>query len=101
MRLDPRNVNLLEAAAVTYSYMRDYRQAKPIFDRIIALEPKNIANRLWRARWSAFARADLRPVQDVLGKDFTANPAVFRTDGAVCFAMALWGRDPGAAGRVL
>src|SRR5207248_2746441 len=41
MELDPRNVNILEAAAVTYSYMRDYGQAKAIFDRIIALEPKN------------------------------------------------------------
>src|SRR5207248_1517825 len=65
MELDPRNVNILEAAAVTYSYMRDYGQAKAIFDRMIALEPKNIANRLWRARWIAFERADLRPVQGV------------------------------------
>src|SRR5437773_7128069 len=57
MELDPRNVNILEAAAVTYSYMRDYGQAKAIFDRIIALEPTYV----WRACWIAFARADLRP----------------------------------------
>jgi len=81
--------------------VRDYGQGKAIFDRIIALEPKNIADRLWRARWIAFERADLRPVQDVLGKNFTDNPALFRTDGAVCFAMALWARDPVAADRVL
>src|SRR5437773_1497939 len=97
MELDPRNVNILEAAAVTYSYMRDYGQAKAIFDRIIALEPTYV----WRARWIAFARGDLRPVQDVLGKNFTDNPALLRTDGAVCFAMALWARDPVAADRVL
>jgi len=101
MELDPRNVNILEAAAVTYSYMRDYGQAKAIFDRIIALEPKNIANRLWRACWIAFERADLRPVQGVLGKNFTDNPGLLRTEGAVCFAMALWARDPVAADRVL
>jgi len=97
MELDPRNVNILEAAAVTYSYMRDYGQAKAIFDRIIALEPTYV----WRARWIAFARGDLRPVQDVLGKNFTDNPALLRTEGAVCFAMALWARDPVAADRVL
>ena len=97
MELDPRNVNILEAAAVTYSYMRDYGQAKAIFDRIIALEPTYV----WRARWIAFARGDLRPVQDVLGKNFTDNPALLRTEGAVCFAMALWARDPVAADRAL
>src|SRR5438034_125059 len=101
MELDPRNVNILTSAVVTYYYVRDYGQAKAIFDRIIALEPKNIANRLWRARWIAFARGDLRPVQDVLGKNFTDNPALFRTDGGLCFAMALWARDPVAADRVL
>jgi len=101
MELDPRNFNILEAAAVTYSYMRDYGQAKVIFDRIIALEPKNIANRLWRACWIAFERADLRPVQGVLGKNFTDNPALLRTNGPWCFAMALWARDPVAADRAL
>ena len=101
MELDPRNVNILEAAAVTYSYMRDYGQAKAIFDRIIALEPKNIANRLWRACWIAFEQADLRPVQGVLGKNFTDNPALLRTNGPWCFAMALWARDPVAADRAL
>src|SRR5438046_3356179 len=97
MELDPRNVNILEAAAVTYSYMRDYGQAKAIFDRIIALEPTYV----WRARWIAFARGDLRPVQDVLGKNFTDNPALLRTDEPVFFAMALWSRNPVAADRVL
>src|SRR5213592_3470637 len=97
MELDPRNVNILTTAAVTYYYLRDYGQAKAIFDRIIALEPTYV----WRARWIAFARGDLRPVQDVLGKNFTDNPALLRTEGAVCFAMALWARDPVAADRVL
>ena len=101
MELDPRNVNILEAAEDTYRYMRDYGQAKAIFDRIIALEPKNIAYRLWRARWIAFERADLRPVQGVLGKNFTDNPALLKTDGPRSFAMALWARDPVAADNAL
>src|SRR5436190_7498417 len=102
MELDPRNVNILEAAAVTYSYMRDYGQAKAIFDRLIALEPKDIYYRLWRARWIAFERADLRPVHGVLGKNFTDNPALLRTAGLPsCFAMALWARDPVAADNAL
>jgi serine/threonine protein kinase/tetratricopeptide (TPR) repeat protein len=98
MELDPRNVKILTSAAVTYGAMRDYGQAKAIFDRIIALEPKSIVYRLWRALWIAFERADLRPVQGVI----TDNPALLRTDdGPWCFAMALWARDPVAADRAL
>src|SRR5437870_5735774 len=98
MELDPRNVRILTHAAATYGDMRDYGQAKAIFDRIIALEPKKIVYRLWRALWIAFERADLRPVQGVI----TDNPALLRTDdGPWCFAMALWARDPVAADRAL
>ena len=32
MELDPRNVRILAGAAVTYRYLRDYRQARAIFD---------------------------------------------------------------------
>jgi TolB-like protein/Flp pilus assembly protein TadD len=101
MELDPRNVNILTSAAVTYYYVRDYGQGRGAFDRIIALDPKNILYRFWRARWIAFERADLRPVQGVLGKNFTDNPALLRTYGPWCFAMALLARNPVAADRAL
>ena len=101
LELDPRNVNILTSAAVTYYYVRDYGQGRGVFDRIIALEPKNILYRFWRARWIAFERADLRPVQGVLGKNLTDNPALLRTYGPWCFAMALLARNPVAADRAL
>jgi TolB-like protein/Tfp pilus assembly protein PilF len=101
VELDPRNINILTSAAITYYYVRDYGQGRAAFDRIIALEPKNILYRFWRARWIAFERGDLRPVQDVLGKNFTDNAALLRTYGPWCFAMALLGRNPAAADRAL
>jgi len=101
MELDPRNVTTLIAAAVTYRSLRDYRQALAIFDRIIALEPKDILYRLRRARVEVRERADLRPMQDVLGKNFTDNPALLRTHPSDCFLVALWARDPVAADNVL
>jgi serine/threonine protein kinase/tetratricopeptide (TPR) repeat protein len=101
VELDPRNINILNSAAITYYYVRDYGQGRAAFDRIIALEPKNILYRFWRARWIAFERGDLRPVQDVLGKNFTDNAALLRTYGPWCFAMALLGRNPAAADRAL
>ncbi len=101
MELDPRNVMSLITAAVTYRSLRDYRQALAIFDRIIALEPQDILYRLRRARVEMWERADLRPMQDVLGKNFTDNPALLRTHPSDCFFVALWARDPVAADNVL
>jgi tetratricopeptide (TPR) repeat protein len=101
MELDPRNVTILITAAVTYRSLRDYRQALAIFDRIIALEPNNILYRLRRARVEVRERADLRPLQSIVEKNFTDNPALLRTDASDCLLVALWARDPVAADNVL
>ncbi|PYK06087.1 MAG: hypothetical protein DME67_03535, partial [Verrucomicrobia bacterium] len=50
MELDPRNVKIFTGAAVTYSVMRDYGQARETSDRLITLEPNNIHARVLRAR---------------------------------------------------
>ena len=97
MELDPRNVKILMSAEVTYLVMRDYRQAKATADRLIALEPKNINYRIRRAWIEVLERADLRPVQAVMEKNCTDNPASLRT----CFKIALWGRNAVAADRAL
>jgi len=101
MELDPRNVMILAQAALTYSFIRHYEQARRNWDRIIALEPNNILYRFWRAWIELSARADLRPVQDVLGRNFTNNPALLRTNASACFLLALLERNPIAADNVL
>jgi serine/threonine protein kinase/tetratricopeptide (TPR) repeat protein len=101
MELDPRNVTSLITAAVTYRSLRDYGQALAIFDRIIALEPKNILYRLRRARVELRERADLRPLEAIVGRNFGDNPALLTTDASDCFLVALWARDPVAADNVL
>src|SRR5438132_2053013 len=37
--LDPRNVKILTSAAVTYGLLREYKQGREVFDRVVALEP--------------------------------------------------------------
>jgi serine/threonine protein kinase/Tfp pilus assembly protein PilF len=100
MELDPRNVRILAGAAVNYWLMRDYAQALAIVDRIIALEPKNIRYRFWRAQIEAHKHADIRPLQAVLEKVFD-DPALLRTNASDCFLVALWARNPVAADRAL
>jgi TolB-like protein/tRNA A-37 threonylcarbamoyl transferase component Bud32 len=101
MELDPRNVRILAGAAVTYRYLRDYRQALAIFDRIIGLEPNNILFRLARAWTEVRERGDLRPVQAVVEKNFTDNPELLRTYASDRFLVALWARNPVAADNAL
>jgi serine/threonine-protein kinase len=101
MELDPRNVRILNDAVGTYYYVRDYGQGRATLDRLIALEPKNIVYRLLRAWSEALERADLRPVQDVVEKNITDNPALLRTNASECFLIALRGRNVVAADRAL
>jgi serine/threonine-protein kinase len=102
MELDPRNVKILNGAAVTYRYLRDYGQATGLLDRIIALEPNDIGYRLWRAWIEVRERADLRPVQAVLEKVFD-DPAFLRgnSNARYVFLSSLFLRNPVAAERAL
>jgi TolB-like protein/predicted Ser/Thr protein kinase/Flp pilus assembly protein TadD len=59
MELDPRNVNILTSAAVTYELMRDYARERAVVDRLIALEPNQHRGR--RALIDFHERADTRP----------------------------------------
>jgi TolB-like protein/Flp pilus assembly protein TadD len=95
LELDPRNVRILTDAAITYGLMRDYRQAGATIERLIALEPNNIGYRFYRAEIDAEERADLRPVQVFIEKNFTDAHA------RMCFSIALWGRNFAAADRAL
>jgi serine/threonine-protein kinase len=99
--LDPRNVKIRVGTVVTYILVRDYGKARATFDRLIALEPNDIGYRYYRAWTEVHERADLRPMQDVVGKNFTDNPALVRDDAGGCFRLALWGRNPVMADNVL
>jgi TolB-like protein/class 3 adenylate cyclase/Flp pilus assembly protein TadD len=101
LELDPRNIMIVAQAALTYRLMRDYGQARATTDRLIALEPNNILYRFYRAWIEVWALADLRPVQGLLGKNFTDNPALLRTNASACFLIALYGRNHVAADNAL
>jgi TolB-like protein/class 3 adenylate cyclase/Flp pilus assembly protein TadD len=101
LELDPRNVMIIAQAALTYNFIRDYGQARATTDRLVALEPNNILYRFYRAWIELSAQADLRPLQGFLGKNFTDNPALLRTNASECFLVALWVRNPVAADNAL
>jgi serine/threonine protein kinase/tetratricopeptide (TPR) repeat protein len=93
MELDPRNVKILASATVTYELVREYKKAREVADRIIALEPNNIAHRWGRAHIDIRERADTRPLH--------ALDKMFADDPVSRFRLALYERDPVAADHAL
>ena len=101
MELDPRNVKILTGAAVTYSVMRDYGQARETIDRLITLEPNNIHARILRARIDFDERADTRPLHAVIEKILRDDPASAGNLVGWRFYLALYERDFASADRAL
>ncbi len=109
MELDPRNVKILTSAATTYGLLREYKQGREVFDRVVALEPNNIGHRVVRAWIDVRERANTRAVRAVLEKILADNPeaAGFRFDLALYdrdavtadHALAAMGEDAFEAGR--
>src|SRR5437867_461905 len=101
IELDPRNVNILTSAAVTYDVMRDYGQARETSDRLITLEPNNIHARILRARIDFDERADTRPLHAVSEKILRDDPASAGNLVGWRFYLALYERDFASADRAL
>ncbi len=97
MELDPRNVKILTSAATTYGLLREYKQGREVFDRVVALEPNNIGHRLVRAWIDVRERANTRAVRAVLEEILADNPESAR----LRFELALYDRDAVAADHAL
>src|SRR5438093_792872 len=101
IELDPRNVNILTSAAVTYDLMRDYGQARETSDRLITLEPNNIHAQVLRARIDFNERADTRPLHAVMEKILRGDPASAGNLVGWRFYLALYEHDFASADRAL
>jgi tetratricopeptide (TPR) repeat protein len=101
IELDPQNDDLRFGAVFTYLCLRDYKRAREISDRGIALALRNNYAGLLPAWIDFHARADTRSWHTVLEKILTENPASARNLTRVRFFVSLYDRDPAAADRAL
>jgi serine/threonine-protein kinase len=101
MELDPRNDNILFGAGFTYLCSRDYKRAREIAGRALALPTKSNYARLLPAWIDFHERADCRPWREVLEKTLAENPASARDLTRGRFFVSLYERDPVAAERAL
>jgi serine/threonine protein kinase/cytochrome c-type biogenesis protein CcmH/NrfG len=99
--LDPQNSDLNFAAGFTYLCVRDYKRAREIADRGLALTSKTHYSRLLPTWIDFHERADTLPWHAVLEQIRAENPASAKDLTRGRFFVRLYERNPTAAESVL
>ena len=101
VELDPRNNDILFGTGFTYLCARDYKRAREIANRGLALSTKNNYARLLPVWIDFHEQADTGPWHAVLDKILAENPALARDLTRGRFFVSLCERDPVAAESAL
>jgi len=97
--LDPRNTNTLYQIGLSYECFRRYAEQKANFDRILTIEPNNLAAKVERAFVDVNWKADTGPLHQLIDEIRATNPASMPKigDSNARLVCALAERDVAAA----
>jgi TolB-like protein/Flp pilus assembly protein TadD len=95
--LDPRNVNTLYQTGLSYGGLRRYAEQKSKFDRILTIEPNNLAAQADRAFVEVNWKADTGPLHQLIDEIRRTNPAALAAIADRWLLCALAERDLAAA----
>jgi len=97
--LDPRNTNTLYQLGLSYGGFRRYAEQKANFDRILTIEPNNLAAKVERAFVEMNWKADTGPLHELIDEIRATNPAAMPKagDSDSWLVCALAERDVAAA----
>jgi TolB-like protein/Tfp pilus assembly protein PilF len=101
IEFDPRNVFILQQAALTYDNVRRYVEEAAILDRLLALRPNDVERKSRRALVELDWKADTRPLHLVIEEIRAKNPAAIQSVADGWLYCALAERDPAAAAKAL
>src|SRR5882724_5494038 len=101
LELDPRNVLLLQQIALTYDFLRRYREQAAVVDRVLALQPNDVRRKVWRAFVELNWKADTRPLHQVIDSVRATNPAAMPGITEEWIICALAERDAATAAIAL
>ncbi len=97
LELDPRNLNTLHNLGDSYGSLRRYAEQKSNFDRILAIEPNNLAVKAERAFVEVNWKADTGPLRQLIDDVRATNPAALPQMAPWWLDCALAERDVAAA----
>src|SRR6266480_616174 len=101
LELDPRNLNTLNNLGDSYGSLRRYPEQKSNFDRILAIEPNNLAVKAERAFVEVDWKADIRPLRQLIDDVRATNPAAIPQIAPWWLTCALYERDVTTAKEAL
>lgn len=81
--------------------MHRYAEADRLFERVIAISPRNYHGRRLRAQLPLLERADISPLRTELSKILNEEPQAAERIAETLFDCALLERDPAAVSRAL
>jgi serine/threonine protein kinase/tetratricopeptide (TPR) repeat protein len=80
LELDPRNLTILQQISLTYQALRRYKETAATLDEVLAVAPKDIAIKVWRAWVDLLWRSDPEPlhatIETALAQDPKAAPFI-------------------------
>jgi TolB-like protein/Tfp pilus assembly protein PilF len=99
--LDPRNSILLRQIALSYDYLRRYREEEAILDRELAIRPNDVYLKGARAFVDLDWKADTRPLHELVDSIQATNPVALTDIADKWLTCALAERDAAAAADAL
>jgi len=101
VELDPRNIWVLQQVSISYQNRRRYNEAAASLDRIVAIAPKDLNTRVWRAVVELEWHADTRSLHAAMENVLTEDPAVMDSLVGQWILLILCERDRLSAQRAL
>jgi tetratricopeptide (TPR) repeat protein len=101
LELDPHNLSILQQTSLTYQALRRYKETVATLDKVLAIAPKDIAIKVWRAWVELQWRADPSPLHATIETALTQDPKAAPFIVLQWLDLALSERDPAAGDRVL
>jgi TolB-like protein/Flp pilus assembly protein TadD/tRNA A-37 threonylcarbamoyl transferase component Bud32 len=101
LELDPHNLSILQQTSLTYQALRRYKETVATLDKVLALAPKDIAIKVWRAWVDLQWRSDPSPLHTTIETALTQDPKTAPFIVLQWLDLAFSERDPAAAERAL
>ena len=101
LELDPRNLFILQQMSYNYEYLRRFKDAAAVLDRVVSINPNDITTRAQRAAVDLEWRADVQPLHAAIKSIITQDAKAAPTVSDRWILLALCERDSSAAERAL